>query len=67
VVISGGVTVGDNSFLGVNSTLVNDIELGSDCWIGPSVTVTRDVAPDTFMTPPRSTIRDESARARFLG
>jgi sugar O-acyltransferase (sialic acid O-acetyltransferase NeuD family) len=67
VVMSGGVTLGDSSFLGVNSTLVNDIEVGSDCWIGPAVTVTRDVAPDTFMTPPRSTIRDESARARFLG
>jgi sugar O-acyltransferase (sialic acid O-acetyltransferase NeuD family) len=67
VVISGGVTVGDNTFLGVNSTLVNDIEIGTDCWIGPAVTVTRDVESDTFMTPPRSTIRDESARARFLG
>lgn len=66
VVISGGVTVGENTFIGVNSTLVNDIEVGSDCWIGPAVTVTRDVEPDTFMTPVRSTIRDESARARFL-
>jgi sugar O-acyltransferase (sialic acid O-acetyltransferase NeuD family) len=66
VVISGGVTVGDNSFLGVNSTLVNDIEVGSDCWIGPAATVTRDVPPDTFITPPRSSVRDESARARFM-
>jgi sugar O-acyltransferase (sialic acid O-acetyltransferase NeuD family) len=67
VVVSGGVTIGENTFIGVNSTLVNDIEVGSDCWIGPAVTVTRDVEADTFMTPPRSTIRDESARARFLG
>lgn len=66
VVISGGVEVGDNSFLGVNATIVNDVSIGRDCWIGPAVTVTRDLEPDSFMTPPRSTRRDESARARFL-
>jgi sugar O-acyltransferase (sialic acid O-acetyltransferase NeuD family) len=66
VVVSGGVEVGDNSFLGVNATLVNDIRVGEDCWIGPGVTVTRDVAPDSFLTPPRSTLRDEGALERFL-
>ena len=66
VVISGGVEVGDNSFLGVNATIVNDVSVGADCWIGPSVTVTRDVEPDSFLTPPRSTVREESARSRFL-
>jgi sugar O-acyltransferase (sialic acid O-acetyltransferase NeuD family) len=66
VVVSGGVHVGESSFLGVNSTLVNDITIGRDCWIGPAVTVTRDVAEDSFMTPSRSTLRDESAREKFL-
>jgi sugar O-acyltransferase (sialic acid O-acetyltransferase NeuD family) len=66
VVISGGVEVGENTFLGVNATLVNDIAIGRDCWIGPAVTVTRDVAPGSFYTPPRSTLRDESALERFL-
>jgi sugar O-acyltransferase (sialic acid O-acetyltransferase NeuD family) len=66
VVISGGVDVGDNTFLGVNSTLVNDIAVGRDCWIGPAVTVTRDVPEDSFLTPPKSTVRDVSARERFL-
>ncbi len=66
VVISGGVRIGDNSFLGVNATLVNDIEVGTDCWIGPAVTVTRDVERDSFLTPAKSTVRDESARERFL-
>lgn len=66
VVISGGVEVGDNTFLGVNTTVVNDVSIGADCWVGPAVTVTRDVAPDSFLTPAKSTLRDESARERFL-
>ena len=66
VVVSGGVRVGNHTFLGVNSTLVNDITVGDDCWIGPAVVVTRDVPPDAFLTPAKSTVRDESARERFL-
>jgi acetyltransferase-like isoleucine patch superfamily enzyme len=66
VVVSGGVQVGDNTFLGVNSTLVNDISVGSDCWIGPAVTLTRDAPPGSFYTPAKSTLRDESALDRFL-
>jgi sugar O-acyltransferase (sialic acid O-acetyltransferase NeuD family) len=66
VVVSGSVDVGENTFLGVNSTLVNDISVGRDCWIGPAVTLTRDIEPGSFYTPPRSTLRDESALERFL-
>jgi sugar O-acyltransferase (sialic acid O-acetyltransferase NeuD family) len=66
VIVSGGVEIGDNTFLGVNATLVNDITVGRDCWIGPGVTVTRDVAENSFLTPPKSTLRDEGARERFL-
>jgi sugar O-acyltransferase (sialic acid O-acetyltransferase NeuD family) len=66
VVVSGGVDIGENTFLGVNSTLVNDITVGPDCWIGPAVTVTRSTEPGSFYTPPKSTLRDESALERFL-
>lgn len=66
VVVSGGVEIGENSFLGVNSTLVNDITVGRDCWIGPDVTLTRSAEPGSFYTPPKSTLRDESALDRFL-
>jgi sugar O-acyltransferase (sialic acid O-acetyltransferase NeuD family) len=66
VVVAGGVTVGENSFLGVNASLVNDIAVGEDCWIGPAVTVTGDLEPDTFITPPHSSIREEGARSRFM-
>ena len=67
VVISGGVDIGENCFLGVNSTFVNDITVGRDCWIGPAVTITRDAEPASFWTPPKSTLREESALEKFLG
>jgi sugar O-acyltransferase (sialic acid O-acetyltransferase NeuD family) len=39
VVISGFCNVGRNSFIGVNATLANNIAIGEDNWIGPSVTI----------------------------
>jgi len=39
----------------VNSTLVNDISIGRDTWIGPHVVVTKDVAPASFMRPRAAT------------
>lgn len=67
VVVSGGVTIGENCFIGVNTTLVNDISVGRDSWIGPAVTLTRDVEPESFWTPPRSTLREENALEKFRG
>lgn len=61
VVISGSVVVGESAFLGVNATLVNDIEIGADCWIGPSVTVTRSTEPGSVHRPPRSERRDTTS------
>ena len=34
---------------------------GRDAWIGPSVTLTRDVAPGSVYRPPRSERRDVSS------
>ena len=65
VVISGSVRIGDNCFLGVNSTLVNDITVGEDVWLGPDVVITRDVAPNTVWSPPRSEKRRATAREHF--
>lgn len=49
----------ENSFLGVNATLVNDIKLGPDCWIGPDVVLTKDDAGSMYR-PARSDRRDQS-------
>ena len=41
VVVSGHCAIGSSSFLGVNSTIANNIELGSDNWVGPGVLITK--------------------------
>jgi sugar O-acyltransferase (sialic acid O-acetyltransferase NeuD family) len=61
VVVSGSVDIGENSFLGVNSTLVNDITVGRDTWLGPNVTLTRDAPAGSVYRPARSERRDVSS------
>src|SRR5437868_4960954 len=58
VVISGTCDIGENSFLGVNSTLANDITIGAYNWLGPDVVITRNTEPDTVWRPARSEKRD---------
>ena len=45
VVVSGFCTVGEYSFLGVNATLANNVNVGRDNWVGPNVTLMKDT-PD---------------------
>ncbi len=45
VVISGFCTVGDSSFLGVNSTLIDGVTIGHDAVVGAGAVVVRDLAP----------------------
>ena len=61
MVISGSCVVGESTFLGVNATLVNDIEIGADSWIGPDVSLTRSIPPGSVYRPPRSERRDVSS------
>ena len=46
VVISGFCTIGRYTFIGVNATVVNNLRIGEDNWIGPGVLLVRDTAPD---------------------
>ena len=46
VVVSGFCSIGCNTFMGVNSTVANNINVGADNWIGPSVTITQDTDDD---------------------
>lgn len=46
VVISGFCNVGPSTFIGVNATLANNVTLGEDNWIGPSVTIMRNTEPN---------------------
>lgn len=46
VVVSGFCEVGRNTFLGVNATLANNVAIGQDNWVGPSVTILRNTEPN---------------------
>lgn len=45
VVISGFCNIGLNTFMGVNSTLANNVNISQDNWIGPGVTLTQHTEP----------------------
>ena len=64
--VSGGVDLGDNTFVGGNAGIANDITVGADCFIGGAASVFEDLPADSIVTPPRSDVRDYSARARFV-
>jgi sugar O-acyltransferase (sialic acid O-acetyltransferase NeuD family) len=44
VVISGAVQIGEQSFLGVNSTINDSVKIGRECVIGSSSLVSKDLA-----------------------
>jgi carbonic anhydrase/acetyltransferase-like protein (isoleucine patch superfamily) len=46
-VVSGQAKVGDNSFLGVNATIVNEIKVGEGCFIGAGALVTKNTKENT--------------------
>jgi len=48
VVISGFVTIQDYCFCGVNSTIVNNIVIGKDTWVGPNALITKDSPEGSF-------------------
>jgi sugar O-acyltransferase (sialic acid O-acetyltransferase NeuD family) len=45
-VISGFCTVGCSTFMGVNSALGNNVNVGEDNWIGPGVTMAKSTEPN---------------------
>lgn len=46
VVISGFCNIGSHTFMGVNTTLSNNVSIGEDNWIGPSVTIMKNTEPN---------------------
>lgn len=65
VVISGFCDIGENSFLGVNSTLANNVNLGRDNWIGPGVTISRSTEPGALFSAPAAEASRVSALRFF--
>ena len=48
VVVSGFCDIGENSFLGVNATLANNVTIARDNWLGPSTTIMRNTEPGSL-------------------
>lgn len=46
VVVSGGVTIGESCFIGVNATLRDHIKVGERCVVGAGVLVLSDTDPE---------------------
>lgn len=65
VVISGFCNIGPSTFIGVNATLANNINLGEDNWIGPSVTIMHDTEPNQLFRSEQPEPAKVSARRFF--
>jgi sugar O-acyltransferase (sialic acid O-acetyltransferase NeuD family) len=65
VVISGFCDVGESTFLGVNSTLSNNISIGRDNWIGPGGVIMRNTKDGDFVPAKASEISAVSATRFF--
>ncbi len=46
VVISGGVEIGEQCFIGVNATLRDHIKIGDKCVIGAGALLLKDAEPE---------------------
>ena len=65
VVISGFCNIGPSTFIGVNATLANNVTLGEDNWIGPSVTIMRNTEPNQLFRTEQPEPAKVSARRFF--
>src|SRR3546814_8126798 len=62
-ILSGAVTVGDNTFIGVNATLGDNIAIGAHCVVGAGALVLKD-APDRTVFPGAATEPSKIPRDR---
>ena len=59
----GGATIGDGTWIGTKSTVLDGVSVGSDCIVGAHSLVTKD-APDfsVIVGSPAKVIRDRRAQ-----
>jgi sugar O-acyltransferase (sialic acid O-acetyltransferase NeuD family) len=62
VVISGFCDIGENTFMGVNSTVANNVRVAPDNWIGPGTVILKDTEPGNLFR----TEQPEPARVSAL-
>jgi sugar O-acyltransferase (sialic acid O-acetyltransferase NeuD family) len=66
IVVSGGVRVGQSSFVGVNVTLRDHVKIGQKCVLGAGALVLED-QPDFSVVAPRGTERSKVPSTRLRG
>lgn len=67
VVISGGVTIGEQCFIGVNATLRDHIKVGEKCVIGAGALLLQDAQPEgVYMGVSKERSKVPSTRLRGL-
>jgi acetyltransferase-like isoleucine patch superfamily enzyme len=64
VVVSGGVRIGQGSFVGVNATFRDHVTIGRKCVIGAGALVLED-QPDFAVVAPRGTERAKVPSTRL--
>jgi sugar O-acyltransferase (sialic acid O-acetyltransferase NeuD family) len=65
VVISGYCDIGPGTFLGVNSTISNNVTIARDNWVGPGVTITKNTEPGAMFKHTRAEPASVSAPRFF--
>ena len=67
VVVSGGVTIGEQCFIGVNATLRDHITIGARCIIGAGALILEDAEPEgAFVVKRTERARVPSMRLRNI-
>jgi acetyltransferase-like isoleucine patch superfamily enzyme len=66
VVLSGEVTIGANSFLGVHSTISNYVRVGASCYIGANALITQDTKPGSVYVTKGTPVLEHIDSIRFL-
>lgn len=65
VVISGFCDIGSSSFLGVNATIANNVAIGADNWLSPSVTVLKNTPAEQLLRAPKPEVHKLSTLEVF--
>lgn len=66
VVLSGEVTIGANSFLGVNATISNYVRVGASCYIGANTLIAQDTTPGSVYITKGTPRLEQIDSLRFL-
>jgi acetyltransferase-like isoleucine patch superfamily enzyme len=67
VVVSGGVKIGERTFIGVNATIRDHVTIGAGCVIGAGSLILKDAADDSVYSAPAAELaRVPASRLRNI-